>query len=76
MEPMTLYEYLCLAKVLSVAMGGMRRNEVSDKELDVASEVLKRMASQKAGWTKQQKEVYKLLVDCARKDMVTKSRLA
>lgn len=69
MELMTPYEYLCLAKVLSVAMGTMRQNEVSDKELDVALEALKQMASQKVGWTQEQKEVYKLLVDCARRDM-------
>jgi len=65
-QSITPYEYLCLAKLLSVAMGANGRDSVTDDEADVACETLKHMAAQRIDWTQQQKDAYRLLVDCAK----------
>jgi hypothetical protein len=57
-----LSEFVCLAKVLARAMGD-RTITISNAEQDAASETLKRMAEQSNGWTEEQKEIYKILVD-------------
>jgi hypothetical protein len=54
--------FVCLARVLARAMGD-RTITISSEEQNVASETLKRMAEHRNGWTEEQKELYKMLVD-------------
>lgn len=55
-------EFICLAKVFAMAMGN-RRLTISDAERDAAFETLKTMADHRNGWTEEQKEYYKMMVD-------------
>lgn len=66
MESLTPYECICLAKLLSVALGVAGQEQMAADEVDIAYEVLKHMAAQSPGWTQEQKDVYRLLVDCTK----------
>lgn len=55
-------EFICLAKVFAMAMGD-RRITISSVERDAAFEALKTMADRSNGWTPEQKECYKMMVD-------------
>lgn len=52
MDSITSYEYSCLAKLLSVAMGINRQNDFTHREVDVAYEAVKHLATQRIDWTR------------------------
>ena len=60
------YEQICLFKLFCTAMGMMDRQSISQIEIEVACETLKRMTDQRYDWTDQQKSFYKFLVDFAK----------
>ncbi len=55
-------QFISLAKVFAMAMGD-RRITISSVEQDAAYEALKTMADRSNGWTQEQKEYYKMMVD-------------
>lgn len=63
---MSFYEMICFAKVYNVACGIAHPATVSENELDVAVEVIKRMIDNRDNWTQEQKEIYKLIADYAK----------
>lgn len=63
---MSVYEQLCLTKLIYIAMGMMDKDTISSSEMEIACESLKHMADQRHDWTDKQRDLYKLLVDCAK----------
>lgn len=55
-------QFISLAKVFAMAMGD-RRITISSAERDAAFKALKTMADHRNGWTEEQKEYYKIMVD-------------
>lgn len=55
-------QFISLAKVFALAMGN-RRITISSVERDAAFEALKTMADRSNGWTEEQKEYYKMMVE-------------
>lgn len=64
---MNMYELMSIAKLFSQAMGG--EVTTSYAEQDMALRVLKEMSSYHQGWTEEQKEFYKLMVDYGREQL-------
>ena len=60
---MSFYELICFTKVYNAAFGFAPRTSVSKEEINITFEVLKKMADNRLGWSQEQKEIYKLLVD-------------
>lgn len=67
---MNNYEMLCIAKLFSLAMGysNVRPTKV---ELEVATEVIKKMVDSNPNINQQQKEMYKFMVDIAKENTWT-----
>ena len=67
---MNNYEMLCIAKLFSLAMGysSVRPTKV---ELEVATDVIKKMVDNNLNLNQQQKEMYKFLVDVAKENTNT-----
>ena len=67
---MNNYEMLCITKLFSLAMGysSVRPTKV---ELEVATEVIKKMVDNNHNLNQQQKEMYKCLVDVAKENTNT-----
>ena len=63
---MTPYEMLCLSKLFYITMGMMDRRNITHDEVEIACELLKKMADQRYDWNDQQKNYYKFLVDFAK----------
>jgi len=63
---MTPYEMFCLSKLFYITMGMMDRRNITHDEVEIACEVLKKMADQRYDWNDQQKNYYKFLVDFAK----------
>lgn len=63
---MTLYEMICFAKLFAVATGKEPKDTLTSQELEIGSEALKKLADQRLDWTKEQKDLYKMLVDAAK----------
>ena len=63
---MSVYEQLCLTKLIYIAMGVMSKDTISSSEMETACEMLKYMADRRCDWTDKQRDLYKLLVDCAK----------
>ena len=63
---MNFFEMLCFAKLFSAVMQGNPIRSISSMELDAASEALKQITDQRQDWTQEQKEIYKMMVDCAK----------
>ncbi len=63
---MDFCEMLCFAKLFSSAMGD-RKTTINPNEVDIAAETLKKLADNRNDWNQEQKELYKLLVDYAKK---------
>ena len=59
-------EQICVYKLFCAAMGMMDKRNISNTEMEIACETLKRMADQRFDWTDQQKNTYKFLVDFAK----------
>ena len=57
---------LSLAKLFTLATNSTTTLTMSSEEIEVACEVLKKLADEKAIWSQEQKEYYKLLVDYAK----------
>lgn len=55
-------QFISLAKVFALAMRN-KRITISSVERDAAFEALKTMADRSNGWTEEQKEYYKMMVD-------------
>lgn len=62
MNTMTFEETVLFAKLLAYALGD-RSISLDQLDKESAFVFLKRMADQRYGWTEQQKEQYKALVD-------------
>ena len=62
-KEMTFVECMCVAKIYAVAAGLAARNSITNYEVDIAAEALKQLADEQLYWTKEQKDMYKLLVD-------------
>lgn len=69
---MSLYEMICFAKVYNAALGIENRRTVSNQEIDVAVELLKKNADNRTDWTQEQKDTYKAIADYA-KDQIKES---
>ncbi len=65
---MTINEQLCITKLFFTAMGMMNPNMISNSEIEIACESLKRAEDQRCDWTDQQKGMYKCLVDWAKQN--------
>lgn len=63
---MQFYELISFSKVFSVATGLEKRSILSTADVEITSEVLKRMADESDYWTREQKELYKLIVDAVK----------
>ena len=59
----TLNEIICFTKVYNAAFGITPRSSVSKQEIDVAFEVIKKLADNRYDWSQQQKDIYKILAD-------------
>ena len=66
---LSFYEMICFAKVYNAAIGITTRSSVSKQEIDIAFEVIKKMADNRYGWSQQQKDMYKILVDYCKQAM-------
>jgi len=64
---MNFDEMFCFARLFALAMGGSYPKKLSEREMDMACELLKKMADNSANWTLEQKEMYKLMVDYAKR---------
>lgn len=62
----SLFEALSLAKVFSRTIGGNNNMTMSDAELEAAAELLKKLGDNRQGWSAQEKEAYKTMVDFAK----------
>ena len=60
---MNFNELLCLYKLMSVAFNNKKKETLTQNEIDIASETLKKFADDAQNWTREDKENYKLLVD-------------
>ena len=60
---MNFYESICLAKIFSIAMGYTPKSSITDQEIDVAVECLKKTADQKQNWTEETKQMYKTMAE-------------
>ena len=60
---MNFSDMLSLAKLFTPATNSTATLTMSSEEIEVACEVLKKLADEKAIWNQEQKECYKLLVD-------------
>lgn len=60
---MNFSELMCLYKLMSVAFNNKMKETLTQYELDIASEALKKLADDAQNWTREDKEKYKLLVD-------------
>ena len=60
---MTLYEMICFAKVYNAALGLTDRRTVTNQEIDVVIELLKKNADNRNDWTQEQKDIYKAIAD-------------
>ncbi len=63
---MNFSDMLSLAKLFTLATNSTATLTMSSEEIEVACEVLKKLADEKAIWSQEQKEYYKLLVDYAK----------
>ena len=63
---MNFVELISFSKVLNVAMGLEKRTALSQLDIEVVSEMLKRMADESHNWTHEQRGLYKLMVDAAK----------
>lgn len=61
---MNPFELFSFAKLFSTVMNGQM--SVSSAEMEAACKLLKEMADNTPGMTSEQKEAYKLMVDCAK----------
>lgn len=64
---MTFYQLTCYTKTYNAAMGYIDRRSVTQQEIEVAIEVLKKLADERDDWTDEQKELYKSIADIAKK---------
>ena len=64
---MTFYQLTCYTKIYNAAMGHIDRRSVTQQEIEVAIEVLKKLADERDDWTDEQKELYKSIADIAKK---------
>lgn len=71
---MNFYDFLSFAKVYNAAMNPQLRNSISNAEIEITVEILKKMADNRCDWSDDQKEVYKLLADFAKERIKEQSR--
>lgn len=63
---MNFYQLTCYTKLYNAAMGYIDRSSVTRQEVEVAIEVLKKLADERNDWTDEQKELYKSIADIAK----------
>ena len=56
-------EMICFARVLSVFIEGLSPADVSNHEIELAIEAMKKMADYRYDWSHEQKDIYKTLAD-------------
>ena len=60
---MNFIDFISFAKVYNAAMNPQCRDSVSNLEIEVTVEILKKMADNRYDWSDEQKSIYKLLAD-------------
>lgn len=70
---MNFYEMMCLYKIMAVVFDAKPNTSLRQNEIDVAAELLKKLADDTPNWTHNDKENYKLLVDFVKEN--TKANL-
>lgn len=60
---MEFYEMICFAKVYNVVCGYSSPSTVSRHDVEIAIEVLKKMADDRNDWTQEQKDCYKMIAN-------------
>ena len=63
---MNFLDFISFAKVYNAVMNPQYRGSVSNTEVEITVEILKKMADNRNDWSDDQKEVYKLLADFAK----------
>lgn len=66
---MTFYEMICFAKVYNAAFGLADKRTVTNQEIDVVIELLKKLADGRSDWSQEQKDIYKAIADYAKKQI-------
>ncbi len=64
---MTFYQLTCYTKIYNAAIGYIDKRLVTQQEIEVAIEVLKKLADERDDWTDEQKELYKFIADISKK---------
>ena len=63
---MNFLDFISFAKVYNAVMNPQFRSSISNAEVEITVEILKKMADNRNDWSDDQKEVYKLLADFAK----------
>lgn len=63
---MNLSEIMSLYKLITIACFPNSKISITQNELEIAVDALKRMADNSPNWSEYDKEVYKLALDCAK----------
>lgn len=66
---MTPDEKYCVARVYNAALGIIDRRTITQHEVDITIEILKKCANDRDDWTENKKEAYKLLADYAKEQI-------
>lgn len=66
---MNFCDFVSFAKVYNAAMNPQHRDFVSNAEIEVAVEILKKMADNRYDWSDEQKSIYKLLADFSKEQI-------
>lgn len=66
---MNFYDFVAFAKVYNAAINPQLRNAVSNTEIEVTVEILKKMADNRGDWSDEQKSIYKLLADFVKEEI-------
>ncbi len=66
---MSFIELISFSKVFSVALYLDNKSILSRQDLEITSEVLKRMADESPYWTHEQREMYKIIVDFVKQEL-------
>ena len=69
MNNMTFGEMISFAKMFNVVLGLASPASVTNHERELAYEAMKKLADNRADWTQEQKELYKLIADFAKKQL-------
>ena len=66
---MSCIELVSFSKVFSVALHLDNKSILSRQDLEITSEILKRMADESPYWTHEQREMHKIIVDFVKQEL-------